>query len=64
MNRIDALLKTPFSSLSIEEKLEIKSLVCISLEFKLQQSGKIQNRSFSTFWFDKKRWLTVSEEKK
>jgi hypothetical protein len=26
MNRIDVLLKTPFSSLSIEEKLEIKKL--------------------------------------
>jgi hypothetical protein len=32
MNRIDILLKTPFSSLSIEEKLEIKSLVRINLE--------------------------------
>jgi hypothetical protein len=32
MNRIDVLLKSPFSSLSIEEKLEIKSLVCINLE--------------------------------
>jgi hypothetical protein len=32
--------------------------------FKLQQSSKNQNRSFSTSWFDKKRWLTVSEEKK
>jgi hypothetical protein len=26
MNRIDVLLKTPFSSLSIEEKLKIKKL--------------------------------------
>jgi hypothetical protein len=33
-------------------------------DFKLQQSGKNQNRPFSTFWFDEKRWLTVSEEKK
>jgi hypothetical protein len=32
MNKIDVLLKTPFSSLSTEEKLEIKSLVCINLE--------------------------------
>jgi hypothetical protein len=32
MNRTDVLLKTPFSSLSIKEKLEIKSLVRINLE--------------------------------
>jgi hypothetical protein len=34
------------------------------IDFKLQQSGKNQNRPFSTFSFDKIRWLTVSEEKK
>jgi hypothetical protein len=33
-------------------------------DFKLQQSGKNKNMLFSTFWFDKIRWLTVSEEKK
>jgi hypothetical protein len=33
-------------------------------DFKLQQSGKNRNRSFSTSWLDKKRWLTVSEEEK
>jgi hypothetical protein len=32
MNRIDVLLRTPFSSLSTEEKLVIKSLVRINLE--------------------------------
>jgi hypothetical protein len=32
MNRIDEILKTPFFSLNIEEKLEIKSLVRINLE--------------------------------
>jgi hypothetical protein len=32
MNRIDVLLKSPFSSLSIEEKLKIRSLLSINLE--------------------------------
>jgi hypothetical protein len=60
MNRIDVLLKTLFSSLTIEEKLEIKRLCAHQpRDFKLQQSGKNQNRSFSTSWFDKKRWVTV-----
>jgi hypothetical protein len=31
MNRMDVLLKTQFSSFSIEDKLEIKSLVRINL---------------------------------
>jgi hypothetical protein len=65
MNRIDVLVKTSFSSWSIEEKLEIKKLGAHQpRDFKLQQSGKNQNRSFSNSWFDKKSWLTVSEEKK
>jgi hypothetical protein len=65
MNRIDVLLKTPFSSLSTEQILEIKMLGAHQpTDFKLQQGGKNQNRSFSMSWFDKKRWLTVSEEKK
>jgi hypothetical protein len=56
MNRIDVLLKTPFSSLSIKEELEIKKLGAHQpRDFKLQQSGKNQNRSFSTSWFEKKR---------
>jgi hypothetical protein len=47
MNRIDVLLKTPFSSLSIEEKLEIKKLGAHQpRDLKLQQRGKNQNRSF------------------
>jgi hypothetical protein len=62
---IDVLLKTPFSSLSIEEKLQTKKLGAHQpRDFKLQQSGKNQNRPFSNSWFDKKRWLTVSEENK
>jgi hypothetical protein len=65
VNRIDVLLKTPFSSLSTEGKLQKKKLGAHqSRDFKLQQSGKNKNRSFSTSWFDKKRWLIVSEEKK
>jgi hypothetical protein len=65
MNRIDVLLKTPVACLSIEGKLETKMLGAHQpRDFKLQQSGKNKNRSLSTSWFDKKRWLTVSEEKK
>jgi hypothetical protein len=65
MNRIDVLLKTPFASLSIEGKLETKKLGAHQpRDFKLQQNGKNKHRSLSTSWFDKKRWLTVSEEKK
>lgn len=33
-------------------------------EFKIRQNGKNQYRLFSTSWFDEKRWLTVSEQKK
>jgi hypothetical protein len=65
MNRIDVFLETPFSSLSIGEKLEIKKLSAHQpRDFKLQQSGKNKNWSFCTSWFDKKRCLTVGKEKK
>jgi hypothetical protein len=44
MNRIDVLLKTPFSSLSIEEKFEEKkSLVRINIEtLKLPQELHVE----------------------
>jgi hypothetical protein len=65
MNRIDVLLKTPFSSLSIEGKLETKELGAHQPgDFKLQQSGKNKNRPFSTSWFDKEKCLTVSKKNK
>jgi hypothetical protein len=41
MNRIDVLLKTPFSSFVIEEKFEMKKLGAHQpRDLKIQQSGK------------------------
>jgi hypothetical protein len=49
----------------VEGTLETKMLGAHQpRDFKLQPSGKNKNRSLSTSWFDKKRWLTVSGEKK
>jgi hypothetical protein len=63
MNRTDVLLKTTFSSLSIEEKLEIKGLVRINLEtLNFSRAARIKISHSPLFWFDKKRWLTASEE--
>jgi hypothetical protein len=55
----------PRLPLRFEEKLETKKLGAHQpRDFKLQQSGKNKNRSFSTSWFEEKIWLTVSEENK
>ena len=66
MNHVDYLLINPFSSLSQEEKIEIKRLGPHQpTSFALVQSklGQ-QSRHFSTEWFKRVKWLTVSEEKK
>jgi hypothetical protein len=64
MSRIDVLLKTQFSSLSIEEKLEIKSLVRINLEtLNFSRVARIKICHSPLFGLIR-RWLTVSEENK
>jgi hypothetical protein len=58
-------LTTPFFSVNIEEKLEIRKICAHKPRyFVLQQIGKNQNRTFATSWFDKKRSLAVSKENK
>ncbi len=65
MNKVDELLKEPFSRLKLEDKLKVKELGPHQpKDFKLSQLDQKKNRSFSNQWFDKKSWLTVSEEKK
>ena len=64
MNKVDNLLKTPFSSLKLEEKLEIKILGAhqpSDFTFTIV-SGK-RKRTFNNIWFERKMWLTASEEK-
>jgi hypothetical protein len=44
--------------------LDVRKLGVINLEtLNFHQTGKNQNREFFTSWFEKKRWLTVSEKK-
>ena len=64
MNQVDYLLRNPFPSLKIEEKLEIKRLGAHQPNsfVYVQQDGK-KKRTFNNKWFSKKSWLTVSEEK-
>jgi hypothetical protein len=65
MNRVDALLKSPFSALSLEEKLQVKALGAHRpTDLKLDQNSKSQKRTYPLSWLHKKKWLTVSEEKK
>jgi hypothetical protein len=55
MNRIDVLLKTSFSSLSIEEKLEIKSFARINLEtLNFSRVARIKIRHSPLFGFIRK----------
>lgn len=65
MNRVDYLLKNPFTSLKQEEKLEIKRLgphQPKDISF-TQVDGKV-NRKFNTSLYDSVKWLTISEDKK
>lgn len=65
MNKIDSLLEKRFSLLSLEEQLEIKRLGTYQPRDVriIQQDGK-KTRTFCITWFDKKSWLSVSDEKK
>lgn len=64
MNFVDSLILKPFSTCSLPEKLEIKRLGPHQpSDFYLQTSDKKQVRKFSSNWFIKKKWLTVSEHK-
>lgn len=61
MNYVDYLLENPFSMASLEDKIEIKRLGSHQpTDFNLIIKDKRQNRKFSTEWFEKKPWLTVS----
>ena len=65
MNHVDYLLKQPFYKLSEQEKLEVKRLGPHQpLDFSLTKQYKNQRRSFSTSWYNKYEWLTVSLEKR
>lgn len=64
MNKVDYLLKNPFLSLKIEDKLEIKRLGAHQPnDFTCSQLDGKKKRTFCNTWFGKKSWLTVSEEK-
>ncbi|PSN55015.1 hypothetical protein C0J52_02330 [Blattella germanica] len=63
MNTVDTLLKSPFSTLSLAEKLQVKRLDAHQPhDIKLYQ--QCNKQCFSTSWFERKSWLTISEEKK
>jgi hypothetical protein len=50
MNRIDVLLKTPFSSLSIEEKLEVKKLGAHEPRDLKPTSGTLWDKKVLMLW--------------
>ena len=65
MNNVDYLLRVQFSTLPLEEKLEIK---CLGPhrpdDLILQQPGEKANRTFKMEWFERKTWLTASTTKR
>ncbi len=64
MNEVDHLLNNPFSSMSFEDKLEIKRLGPHRPHvIQITQTAKRQNRKFCVSWFEKKVWLTASVAK-
>ncbi len=65
MNTVDYLLENKFSSLTEQEKLEIKRLGRhIPEDFSIQQKCKSQKRNFSPRWFETTKWLTGSVARK
>ena len=65
MNRVDYLTTVRFSTLPLEEKLEIKRLGPQRPDdFTISQEGKDKTRSFNQEWFKRKTWLTASISKK
>ena len=65
MNNVDYLLRVQFSTLPLEEKLEIKRLGPHRPDdLILQQPGEKANRTFKMEWFERKTWLTASATKR
>src|SRR4029434_4167792 len=70
MNNVDYLLRVQFSTLSLEEKLEIKSFGPHRPDnLILLQPGEKATRTFKTEWqkdvlYDRKTWLTASTSKR
>ena len=65
MNNVDYLLRVQFSTLPLEEKLEIKRLGPHRPDdLILLQPGEKATRTFKTEWYDRKTWLTASTSKR
>ncbi|XP_077461063.1 uncharacterized protein LOC144077306 [Stigmatopora argus] len=65
MNHVDFLLCTQFNKLPLEEQLEIKRLGPHRPEdFVLLQYGDMVTRTFKKDWFEKRKWLTASTNKR
>ena len=65
MNKVDYLLRMQFSTLPLEEKLEIKRLGPHRPDdLILLQPGQNATRTFKTEWYDRKTWLTASTSKR
>ena len=64
MNNVNYLLRVHFSTLPLEEKLEIKRLGPHRPDdLILLQPGQKATRTFKTEWYDRKTWLTASTSK-
>ena len=65
VNNVNYLLRVQFSTLPLEEKLEIKRLGPHRPDdLILQQPGEKATRTFKTEWYDRKTWLTASTSKR
>ena len=65
MNNVDYLLRVQFSTLSLEEKLEIKRLGPHRPDdLILLQPGEKATQTFKTEWYDRKTWLTACTSKR
>ena len=65
MNNVDSLIKGKFSTLPLEQKLEIKRLGPHQpVDFNIVQAGKDKTRSFNPEWFKRKTWLTACVTRK
>lgn len=61
MNEVGYLLSRTFSSMSLEEKVEVKRLrPNHSNDVQITQRDKLQNREFCVTWFQRKDWLMTS----
>ena len=64
MNKVDFLLTTPFRTLSDQEKLVVTQMGPDHPHVSITQKDKSQSRSFNPNWYERKSWLTASENKK